>query len=235
MKNHGQRRLLLSTTLNTRDLGGYPAMDGRMTQYGRIFRTDAPPSLTGADLALLREHGISTAIDLRSGPEAERRPSGFSGQEGIDYHLCSFSAGNENPNIPEDVPQIYAALLSDHANIRRVLGLIADAPAGVIYHCAVGKDRTGVITALVLLICGVPLCDVLADYQVSYTYLRPLIEEMHRQNPEFPTFLGHSNLEYMDRSLDNLFVQYGDVEGYLRAAGVSSEVVEKIREKLLAE
>lgn len=235
MKNYGQRRLLLSTTLNTRDLGGYPCKGGRMTQFGRVFRTDAPPVLTEADLRLLAEYTVTTAIDLRSGPETEHRPSGFAEQDGIDYHIYSFSDGNENPEVPSDVPQIYAKLFSDHANIRRIFTTIANAPGGVIYHCAVGKDRTGIVSALLLLICGVGESDVLADYQVSYTYLRPLIAEMHRQHPEFPIFLGHSDMEYMETALRNLFDQYGDAENYLLAAGVSSETITKLRAKLLDE
>ena len=144
------RHIELESTMNTRDLGGYLAENGKITQFGRILRSDASPALTPKDKEILQKYRICTVIDLRSPEEIELKPDGFADLPGAVYHACSFAVGNRMPVSPEDVPVIYAQLLSDYAAVRRIMGTIAASPGGVLYHCAVGKDRTGVITALLL-------------------------------------------------------------------------------------
>ena len=229
------RHIELESTMNTRDLGGYLAGNGEITQFGRILRSDVSRKLTEKDKKILEKYRICSVIDLRSPEEAELNPDGFADLPGAEYYACPFAIGNRMPNSPEDVPVIYAQLLSDHAAVSKIMRTIAAAPGGVLYHCAVGKDRTGVITMLLYLLCGVSISDILADYQVSYTYLREWIREWRRIDPSRPSFAGRSDMEYMEKTLDEFLKQYSNAEAYLLKTGVYPEEITALRQKLLGQ
>ena len=80
---------------------------------------------------------------------------------------------------------------------------------------------------------GVAKADIVADYQVSYTYIQPLIEAMRGDHPDRPAFIGRSNLEYMEAFLDRFQKTFGTVEEYLRGIGLTGEEIEALRAKLL--
>lgn len=227
------RRIPLSCTVNTRDLGGYPTNDGRITAFGKIIRSDAPESFSQEDLTLLKNFGVTTALDFRSKPETERMPSAFEQSADFDYFHCPFAFGNRNPASKAEVPLLYAEMLADFPAIKRILSIIIRQKGSVFIHCYVGKDRTGVIAALLLLIAGVSISDVLADYQVSYTYLRLRMRELLHEHPELPDFTGRSDMAYMEATLDNFFKKYGNVQDYLQKVGLQPDEVTALKNKLV--
>lgn len=226
------RRLLLSGASNVRDLGGYETLDGQITQFVRVFRSDIPFHLSEEDLYKLTSRGIHTIIDLRSPGEQEETPDPYRTCGVFTHYSYSFSDGNANPERPEDVPVIYHQLLSDFHNIRRVMEQIAqDGP--ILYHCAAGKDRTGIISALLLWNAGVSLEDILADYQVSYTYIRQRVKALLQKHPEYPPFTGRSDSEFMEITLQQFTEKYGTVQDYFRLVGLEETTILRLREKLL--
>lgn len=236
----GLRRIPLTCAMNVRDLGGYPVSgctpgQVRMTRFGRIFRSGLPGTPSPEDLEWLRYLDIRTVIDLRAPEETGPRPSGLAGITGITYLELPFCQGNQIPFSAEEIPLIYGEILEDRANICRVLTAVADAPGAVLYHCAAGKDRTGVITALLLLLVGVSVSDVLADYEVSFTYIpkwvrREILERMPGRDPR----AVRSDMESMELALSRLFGQYPTVQAYLMGCGLSGSVLDRLRDKLLA-
>ena len=227
------RRLLLKSTYNMRDLGGYPTQDGKVTKFGRIFRSDCPTPFNEADLEILGEKGITLAIDLRISEEIDKRPSGFATLAGVEYHNCRFALGDRSPESEEEIPHLYMELFEDFFNIKRVVELIAHSKGTAVYHCAVGKDRTGVISAVLLGICGVHNEDIMADYQISYTYLKHLVNQLKARYPEWPHWMGRSEMEYMEGALELLMKKYGTWEDYFKAVGFTEGVLGQIRKKLL--
>ena len=228
------RRIPLQCTMNTRDLGGYPASNGAVTQYGRVFRSDVPELPTPGDIAWLEKLNIRTVIDLRAPDEVLRKPSGFSGMSGVAYWNLPFSQGNQIAMSSSEMLSIYAELLADHENIRRVLTIIADAPGAVLYHCAAGKDRTGLMSALLLLLAGVSISDVLADYQVSYTYIRKWVrDKILRNEPGRDPKSVRSDMETLETTLDRLFGQYPTARSYLSACGIPPEILDRLCTKLI--
>ncbi|GEB77069.1 MULTISPECIES: tyrosine-protein phosphatase [Sporolactobacillus] len=226
------RRIHLSCTVNTRDLGGYRAKDGRTTAFGKIIRSDAPEAFTQEDLALLKDLGITTALDFRSKPETERMPSAFEQSADFAYFHCPFAFGNRNPASKAEVPLLYAEMLADFPAVKRILGIIAQQKGSVFIHCYVGKDRTGVVAALLLLIAGVSVSDILADYQVSYTYLRQRIRKLLQEHPELPDFTGRSDMAYMEKTLNHFFKTYGTIDNYLQKVGLQHETITTLKNKL---
>lgn len=133
------------------------------------------------------------------------------------------------------MPKGYFDMLNEQACMCKVMRQIASAPKGVLFHCAAGKDRTGCTAALLLLLCCVPQADVVADYQVSETYLQEIIRRLRKERPNAPAHLGRSRAEYMEETLALLTDKYGTAEDYLRAIGLTDEELNLLRGKLLEE
>lgn len=227
------RRLPFEHVKNLRDLGGYPAADGRVTAFSRFFRTDAPARLSESEIEQLRTLGITTVIDLRGVEESAAAPCMLSRANGFDYHLMPFFLGNAYPQREEEVAAMYFLMVDEQKTLAKVMRIVAEAKGGVLYHCTAGKDRTGVMSALLLMLAGVVDEDIIADYQVSFTYLQKRIEGMAAEMAGIPMYLLHSKPEYMMDFLELFRAKYSSAEGYLHAIGLSDAEVEAIREKLL--
>ena len=103
----------------------------------------------------------------------------------------------------------------------------------MLFHCTAGKDRTGLFAALLLSLAGVSRADILADYQVSETYLADIIQRIRRVVPDLAPFAGASRSDYLDGCLDLLEEAYGSAEGYLRTIGVTGAELNALLKKLL--
>jgi protein-tyrosine phosphatase len=251
------RRIPLSTAGNMRDLGGYPvtggspamgealmmgealvlgghpALNGRFTQYGRIFRSDCPSTFTDEDMAWMRRLDIRTVIDMRSKVECEEVPSAYRTIPGVAYHRCPFTIGANYPETEQDIPNTYLAMFADEENMARILAHIAAAEGAVVFHCVAGKDRTGVVAATLLTMAGVPFDDVLADYQVSRTYLREFLRERRASHPDMPEWAGRSESWYLEQSLGELLRRDKGIDSYLDRLGLSMDQRQAILMRLL--
>ncbi len=149
------RPVLVNQVRNARDLGGLTASSG-VTQCGVIFRSAAPTSLDAAGCAELTTLGISTIIDLREPSEWMALPDG----------VCPGITVVHAPlPIPYSVSAAdYLADLHSDASMKLVFETMAAAPGGVLFHCTYGRDRSGVVAALLLRALGVSRADVMADY-----------------------------------------------------------------------
>lgn len=228
------RHIPLGEMNNLRDLGGYPAAEGRMTAWERLLRGDNPAGLSEADVAWLLERGITTVIDLRSAAELEQNPDQLSKTPGFRYFHAPMMDGDRMPNLEEDVGRGYFEVLDQMECAAAVLRLVAQAPGGVLFHCTAGKDRTGMTAALLLGLAGVSREDILADYQVSEIYLADIIRRIKTVVPDLAPFAGASKSEYLAGCLDLLEEKYGSISDYLRAIGLTEDELEALRRKVLA-
>ena len=209
---------------NVRDLGGLPTADGGETAYGAVVRGDCPDRLTAAGWEALAAHGIRTIVDLRNEDELRPdlvRPVGVTtvhvpldGVEDTDF-WDEWGTGPQfgtplyyRPHL-ERFPERNAAVL-------QAIGRAE--PGGVLVHCVGGQDRTGQIAMLLLALAGVPAEEIAADYRLSG----------NREGEEFLASQGTSSAEVILATLAEL-----DVEGYLRAGGVSATDVTQIRQRLV--
>lgn len=229
------RRYAIRSLFNMRDLGGYPTQEGGFTQYGKMIRSDCPTEFHEQDFKQIHKLQITQVIDLRTEEECSKRPSAYTQIPGVKYDLCTFKTGDLAPETEADIPRGYLAMFDDHENVKRVFELLAQNEGTTLFHCAVGKDRTGIISAILLGICKVPMADILADYQVSYTYLKPLVEQIRQNNPDWPQWMGQSNSEYMAGALELLFEKYGCFEAYLEKAGVNDSDIRRLQNKFMAQ
>ncbi|APU15142.1 MULTISPECIES: tyrosine-protein phosphatase [Actinoalloteichus] len=230
------RHLDFAGVHNFRDLGGYRAEDGRTVRWRQLFRADALSSLRPADGQRFRALGIGTVIDLRYPYEiaANGRVPQY---DGLTYHNLSvehrpYEQAALDPAIEPAryFADRYAELLADGtAELRRALEVIAfEAEGPVVFHCRTGKDRTGVLAALLLVLLGVAEEDVVADYALTGLATERFIADWNadpRKPPlRWPGY-GQAPEETMRLVLAELVAAHGSVAGYVRGLGLDDVAV----------
>ncbi len=229
------RRHIFTNILNCRDIGGYPTKNGS-TEFGRFLRCGIVETPEDWEIEKLNTLGVRTVIDLRGTYEATKTPLKLERIEGADvYNLPLFElnvATNEGMGL--DLAQTYEMIIEHYKdNIAKILNVIADANEGVIlYNCFFGKDRTGILTMLLLSIAGVSREDIVADYQQTYTYVKSYIKTHSDLLWDSSSEKHYSLPETMENVIDRIEEKYGSVINYIRSTGVSDETIEKIRNKL---
>jgi protein-tyrosine phosphatase len=240
------RRVIdLEGCLNFRDLGGYPSREGRLVRWGQLYRSDALHLLTPADVSHLRDDiGLGTIIDLRSSAELgsegrgplEREPMGF-------HHIPLFDGEQRRPERAPDesLADIYFLLAEfARAPIARVIRVLAESEAPAVYHCAAGKDRTGVISAVLLGLLEVDDELIVADYALSGANIDAIIERLNAAEgyrtmlSQLPPDTMHALPQTMEGFLAKVRERYGSMEGYARDIGLDEALIARLRESLLA-
>jgi protein-tyrosine phosphatase len=237
--------------LNVRDLGGHPTGDGAETAYKAIVRADSVAQLSDAGWRALVDYGIRTVIDLRGDHEREDDPPAELPVEVRHVPFMETTAEEweklgeelerlgELPEVADATREAYLLFLERFKpNVGAAVKAVADAPpGGVVVHCVGGKDRTGLLSALLLHLAGVSLEDIGTDYALSEERLRPRHEawlaaaetEAERKRLERITQTPPEAIIAVFRELER---RYGSVEAYLRSAGVSDADLARLRSRL---
>lgn len=223
---------LLESTMNTRDLGMYRIQGANhYTVSNRIYRSDRCEILSASDKKLLLDRGITTVIDLRSEQEAEAKPSAFATDSDFNFFHYPIVEGMLPPNSLEDVPLSYMKIA--HADsMREIFSSIANAKSGVLFHCTAGKDRTGVVSAILLALAGVSDEDIIYDYSLSREFNKSRLEEYLKQHPEIDREIVLANEKSMRSFLDMLREKHNSIEQYLLDIGVTEEEISGLMNKL---
>lgn len=224
---------LLETTLNTRDLGGYwSEITGQNLQSWSVLRSDGQNYPSDQDVELLKSKNIFTFIDMRGEKDVLRKPSGFFNKLGFTYHNIQIDEGSGIPESVDAVSKSYMKI-AESKNIARVFKTIAAAPGGVMFNCTAGKDRTGVVSAVLLGLCGVSEKCIIYDYMLTKTCNKERFELIHQNFPEIDMNIVIPQERYMEEFIGILEGKYGSYHDYLSAIGVTECEIEMIREKLL--
>ncbi len=238
-----RRALDWEALLNARDLGGLPTRDGRQTRFGAIVRSDNLVHLTAAGKAALLDYGIRTVVDLRLPFELKEEPDPFATRDGhpVTYRNISFiDPAADRPADRMTLAEDYVGMLRRfRPQVSAVMSAVAAADeGGIVIHCAAGKDRTGLIAALLLALAGVPAEAIAEDYALSRANLRPREERWLAEGPgdraerESALAWSRATPEVMLEVLSDTDTRYGGVEGYLRSVGASDAEMDRIRARL---
>ena len=185
-------------------------------------------------MKILEEFGIKTVIDLRGNSEKADMPDVFERMPEYDYHHISLL--ETNPIFSKkctDIGAMYIMSLTEYReNYAAVLRLISNLNEPFLFHCFAGKDRTGLLAAMLLGAAGVSREDIVADYQVSFTYFKPAYEReiaadtgiIWEKNPA----KFYSDPEVMERILDYFDTEFGGIKGYFDFIGLSDDEINRI-------
>lgn len=207
------RRVKLERAYNVRDLGGFQTENNETTKWNLLFRSDNLSHLTKRDWSILVEYKIRTIVDLRSSSEV--RLQSYCVPEGITYFHSPLQ--KEEVNLSESLESAgnaftksmmegYLSIIDTCTEeLAKTLCLITEGleQGAVLFHCTAGKDRTGVVAAVLLYLLEVSKEDIIADYQVSYTYNKNGINTMMKKIPQYEQLkhLLYSNPEDMEELL----------------------------------
>ncbi len=244
------RWLPMQGCVNFRDLGGYRNHEGQTVRWRRLFRSDALQDLTHADTTLaIEELNIGLVVDLRNSDEAGRDGRGPLPEQGVEYRhfplleergFPPFTGGdvverllstyqwlihNSGPRVAEAVNAIAASVHPEPVAGR----------SGVVFHCSAGKDRTGLMAALILEVLGVDADTLHADYLLTNQAVEGILRRIQTMQPHAsPTTQSLAAQPAAFQGFqDTLHQEYGGAESYLRQHGVSGETLERLRRNLL--
>ena len=234
------RRLELAGVFNLRDVGGYPAVGGRAVRWRTLLRSDALHRIEPAGSAFLGELELSTILDLRTPMEAELAPSALDGLPARVAHISLL--GGDMEALPLELDAIYRHVIDERGDtIGAAVRVLATADAfPALIHCSAGKDRTGIVVALILAVLGVPDEVIAADYGLSAGYLdsehTPAIGQLQAS-----TGLGDNLTRPLLSSPPALMLEVlararaagGSVDGYLLDHGLSPADLDRLRAALL--
>lgn len=243
------RRLpFASGAFNVRDLGGLPTEDGGNLARGLVYRADGLHRLPSAEVERLAAAGIRTVVDLRTSGELEIAAS-VRGEGIAVLHLPvlrevwphdAFSEEETADPVAFLVARYVEMLDEGRAAIAAIFGLLADEERRPLaFHCSAGKDRTGVVAALVLGLLGVPDDVIAEDYAASAEAMDQLVAWVREHRPESadamaaqPKAILSCPAEAMHGFLDRVRSDFGSIDGYLAEIGVPEATIAAIRAAL---
>lgn len=235
-------RLPLEASFNTREHGGYATATKGITNWKTFLRSDDISLLTTEDIDFLINYGLTTVIDLRSIEERQRTDYVLNHEEAIQvYHLPLGSENGAQPSMPvldpsQQLGLFYVACLENSQTaIKEIIEVMANNEGVTLFHCMAGKDRTGVISALLLNFSEVSKADILAHYEITYGHIsqNPLVAQGLLGHEDFPIDLLYSKADYMATMLNHLEEKYGNAENYFKTIEISDETLEKLKTKLV--
>ena len=220
---------------NFRDMGGYRTRDGRIVKNGLFYRSAALGKMTLADKELFETLGIKTIFDYRDNNEAHHNPNPmFSHAQYIQipakgnhtFEMPTNAGGRDfyKAVSPEMFRDFYAQMPFNNPSFKELMKTIQNPDnLGLVHHCAVGKDRTGIGGALILLALDVPEEKIMEDYLNTNIHLRPMVERMaqaiqHQYNEqELQQFyaLMSAREDYLQAALDAMDYHYGSKTKFL--------------------
>lgn len=247
----GARTLVWDGCVNVRELGGIPTEDGGVTRTGSVIRSDNVGALTPAGWRALEAHGIDRIVDLRWPEEQAEDPPrnveievvhvsvlGPTLEGSLDFLRELDAHADAVDDIADHFAWSYVEFLErNRQRFGQALAAIADAAGKVVIHCMGGKDRTGLVAALLLRLAGVAHDEIGRDYSLSGPNLGPSRREWLESAPteverRRRAKLNETPAAAMARVIAEVERRYGSVEGYLLAGGLRPDQLATLRSRL---
>lgn len=241
------RHIVLRGAYNVRDLGGYVSARGTPVPWRRFLRGDCLHDLDEGEPERLHFEGLRMVVDLRTAREVRDAPSRLEGKRGVEWvNLPLFDALSPDALAQVDVPEGHpllamyiTAIETRGAAICTILARIAEVETGaVLFNCTAGKDRTGIIAALLLGLAGVSQTDITADYALTEALIPELVSDFLRRaranggDVETYATLLESPASAMAGMLIHIEVKYGSMMGYFDHIQVPNEVLLHLQNRL---
>ncbi|MEO1770097.1 tyrosine-protein phosphatase [Candidatus Enterococcus ferrettii] len=230
-------RLPLEGSFNTRELGGYPVKEGA-THFQKFLRSDSLSDLTQQDVTFLENYGVRTIVDLRSDREVSESPNPHSPLiQNLHIPLVTGNVADATKDITKEMNYSMGSFYVDclkryPESLVKIFEAFAESEGCILFHCAAGKDRTGIVAAFLLELAGVSQADIIANYQITHTHLQanPSFKQTHGS---YPIEMSYSLPNYIEEALDYLHSHFGTAENYLRSFGVSQAILTELKARMV--
>lgn len=235
-------RLPLEAAHNVRELGGYPVSGGGQTRYHRFLRSDGLSGLTDSDRDFLCGYGVRLVLDLRDPTEVDELPDAPLGEgvTSLNVPLLAFDISSREEverrfrKRRPTYEDFYDMILSNHAGLRRCFAAIAKAPAGcVLFHCAVGKDRTGILALLLMALAGCDKWDCVGNYVQTRTNLMRHEWFVSAWNYPSPTQVLNDSPAHAMEHAWGVVEGHGGARAFLLSCGVTEDQIVAARDRIL--
>ncbi|MGG5329619.1 tyrosine-protein phosphatase [Enterococcus sp. AZ163] len=234
-------RIKFEEIVNFRDVGGYNTALGKQTLEGVIYRSSMLFGPTPADQQLMQKLNLQTIIDLRAPAELERESNPYK-DEINHYYSINLSGQQDRGRAAELSTQTTDPYFMSERYLEYVEGgrteigrlfrlLLQKEHYPLVIHCSAGKDRTGVVIYLILLLQGVLIEEIIADYQVSYTYIKH--DSRILQNKQLLN-VYHSYPEIMEQFHQKFHAAYGTIGNYLRELSFTEDELLQLKHLLVS-
>ena len=229
--------------INCRELGGIPLAGGKVFRSGIFIRCGSPEWLKADEIQEVKAYGIRTVIDLRAPEELKETGNPYQNDPDVNFYNVPLFNGNPNDTKDASMEFIRTHTLGDYYviiaeemgdRLADIFRILLNSEGITMFHCAHGKDRTGVVAALLYLICGASRENIILNYKVSYDYLKDFLEPFMRRMPDDLKHCLRSDAHNMVTFLDYIDTRWnGDASALLIANGLKEEEITKIRNKCI--
>ena len=248
-----RRHLNINGSYNIRDLGGYKTLDGKVTRWKSFLRSDDLHLLPPSSQSTLLEYGLTTIVDLRRPDELKEKPNVFKNSPQVKYQNYDLAGDTENPTYPSEISNTSTSFTRvnfslyyhwiDHrqGEICSILSTLAspDVRTGL-FHCAAGKDRTGMIAAILLGIARVPIETIIEDYGLTARFLFEADRSKRIESGEDVSNYTWQDYRRLDcppnemlKVLQYIQTKYGGFEKYSRTIGLNDKQIKDLRNHLV--
>lgn len=211
--------LALDGTKNTRYLGIYKDIGGNSLNQKAFLRSDNTNNLSKNDLKKLKELNVKTVIDLRYPNETAKTPDKFKDVEWVKYHNITVAI-----NRKYSLYDRYIKALECKKLIKNIFETIANAKEGtILFHCTYGKDRTGILSMLLLGIADVKNEDIVENYLDCYLF------DCSAEN--YDKEYG-KNKENIEKVINYIIYKYGSFDNYILSTGLSEENLYRVKQSI---
>jgi len=225
-------RYAKESQLNLRDLGGYKNDFSVISHFGKLLRGDCNNQLTINDLSELNNLDLDIVLDLRELNEVNKKESVYKKINNIKYINIPLGIGSKPPNSETEIPETYLKMFKANT-ISEILKIISAQNSNLIFHCTAGKDRTGIVTAIILKICNFSNKTIIQDYNRSDILLKPLINKLRNENPNQPKWLGRAKIKYMEEALKLFDNEFPSIIDFYKFHRLKNSEITNLKNKLL--
>lgn len=232
-------RLPLEGVENCRELGGYSVKNGQQTTWHKFLRSSDLSRLTNDDSSFLNAYGVNQVIDLRSEDEIKKAPHSLMKADFCQYDNIPLISGDvSNVVFSQDdftLAKMYVELLETSDGITPVFKKIAQTEGTILFHCAAGKDRTGVVAMLLLSLVGVSKQDIISNYEVTFTNIPALITAFKAHDHAIKEDYLLSKPESIIAAYEHILTTYGSTQSYLIEKGLTTEEINQIIQRFITQ
>ena len=229
--------------INCRELGGMPLAGGNVFREGLFIRSGSPHYLKTGEVQIVKDYGIKTVLDLRGVEEIKQAGNPFIEDPDVNYYNVPLLNGNPNDTKDQTMQYLRTHVLGDYYiiiaeemgdRLVEIMRVLLNCQGTALFHCHHGKDRTGVVAAILYLICGASREDIISNYKISYEYLKDFLAPAISKMPDDLKHALRSDKQNMIMFLDYLDEKWdGDVTKLLMANGLTSAEIELLRAKCI--